>query len=110
MLAPAWPIDFALKLASFEPQIRGVRALVDFALTAPTCSKPPQIQYISSVGVFQGGSHNPSRTSVLSFISVTNAFTRWTSRNALCREAGGTERRSSYWLRRVKVGLRRDSV
>ena len=52
----AWPVDFAITLSSFEPLIQGVRALIDFALTAPMHSKPPHIQYISSVGVVQSTS------------------------------------------------------
>ncbi|KAH9911161.1 uncharacterized protein B0H18DRAFT_945218, partial [Fomitopsis serialis] len=49
----AWPVDFALKLASFEPQVHGIRALIDFALTAPMHAQPPHVQFTSSVGVVQ---------------------------------------------------------
>ncbi|TFY52824.1 hypothetical protein EVJ58_g9797 [Rhodofomes roseus] len=49
----AWHVDFALKLSSFEPQVQGIRALVDFALTVPASTKPAHIQFISSIGVVQ---------------------------------------------------------
>ncbi|KIJ64864.1 hypothetical protein HYDPIDRAFT_132032 [Hydnomerulius pinastri MD-312] len=46
----AWPVNFNLALNSFETAIRGVRNLVDFALSSllPT---PPKIIFTSSVGV-----------------------------------------------------------
>lgn len=50
--APAWPVNFNLSLRSFEPSIRGVRNLVDMALSSPY-PVPPQIVFVSSIGVFR---------------------------------------------------------
>ncbi|KAF8878687.1 hypothetical protein CPB84DRAFT_1793984, partial [Gymnopilus junonius] len=48
----AWPVDFNRSLTSFEPNIKGLRNLIDFALSS-TCSMPPVLVYTSSIGVFQ---------------------------------------------------------
>ncbi|MCJ1382583.1 hypothetical protein MMC17_005696 [Xylographa soralifera] len=42
----AWPVDFNLSLASFSPQIRGVRALIDFAAQS---AHNARIFFISSI-------------------------------------------------------------
>ncbi|KAF8629924.1 hypothetical protein AX17_005548 [Amanita inopinata Kibby_2008] len=47
----AWPVHFNLSLGSFEPSVKGVRALVDFALRSPL-DKPPKLIFTSSIGVF----------------------------------------------------------
>ncbi|KAJ7894322.1 hypothetical protein B0H14DRAFT_802925 [Mycena olivaceomarginata] len=47
----AWPVNFNITLGSFEPNIRGLRNLVDFALTSPF-SEPRTLLYTSSIGVF----------------------------------------------------------
>jgi thioester reductase-like protein len=49
-------------LASFESNIRGVRALVDFAVSSPLRYRP-QFIFISSIGIFQS-SVFPSSTTV----------------------------------------------
>ncbi|KAL8280977.1 hypothetical protein RQP46_006656 [Phenoliferia psychrophenolica] len=46
----AWRLDFNLGLASFTPNIEGVRNLVDFALSSPY-KQPPMIASTSSVSV-----------------------------------------------------------
>ncbi|KAJ5650936.1 acetyl-CoA synthetase-like protein [Penicillium longicatenatum] len=43
----AWPVNFNLSIASFEPHLRGVRNLVDFVVRA---QKNVPITFISSVG------------------------------------------------------------
>jgi len=48
----AWPVDFNLALPSFEPNIKGLRGLIDLALSSPL-SQPPKFVYMSSVGIFQ---------------------------------------------------------
>ncbi|CCM00767.1 uncharacterized protein FIBRA_02808 [Fibroporia radiculosa] len=48
----AWRVDFNVALTSFESNVRGVRRLIDFALSTPF-AKPPQVLFTSSVGVFQ---------------------------------------------------------
>ena len=53
MASLAWPVNFNLSLRSFEPSVRGVRHLIDLALGSPY-PVPPQIVFVSSVGVFRG--------------------------------------------------------
>ncbi|KAF7349949.1 Acetyl-CoA synthetase-like protein [Mycena venus] len=47
----AWPVNFNITLGSFEPNIQGLRNLVDFSLTSPF-SEPRTLLYTSSIGVF----------------------------------------------------------
>lgn len=47
----AWRVDFSISLASFESNVYGVRAFIDFALTSPL-AQPPRLIYTSSIGVF----------------------------------------------------------
>ncbi|KIM78762.1 hypothetical protein PILCRDRAFT_10982 [Piloderma croceum F 1598] len=46
----AWQVDFNVALRSFEPQVKGVRNLIDLALASPLAS-PPRLLYTSSTGV-----------------------------------------------------------
>lgn len=48
----AWRVDFNLALTSFESNVKGVRRLVDFALTSPQ-PLPPHLAFTSSIGVFR---------------------------------------------------------
>jgi thioester reductase-like protein len=48
----AWPVNFNMAVASFEPHIRGVRHLVDFSARA--ARKKVAITFISSVGTIEG--------------------------------------------------------
>ncbi|KAJ7930505.1 hypothetical protein B0H13DRAFT_2532734 [Mycena leptocephala] len=48
----AWPVDFNLALRSFEPNILGLRKLIEFTLGSPFV-EPPVLIYASSIGVFQ---------------------------------------------------------
>ncbi|KAL3959271.1 hypothetical protein ACCO45_007433 [Purpureocillium lilacinum] len=47
----AWPVNFVISVSSFEPFIRGVRHLVDFASRA---AKRVPIVFISSIGTADG--------------------------------------------------------
>ena len=49
----AWPVNFNLSVDSFEPRIKGVRKLVDFASEA---QKRAHIVFISSIGTVDGWS------------------------------------------------------
>ncbi|KAJ7648213.1 hypothetical protein DFH06DRAFT_1050166 [Mycena polygramma] len=53
----AWPVDFNLALRSFEPNINGLRNLVDFSLGSPFI-EPPKLIYASSIGIFQDSTEN----------------------------------------------------
>ncbi|KAH9917018.1 uncharacterized protein B0H18DRAFT_1123857 [Fomitopsis serialis] len=48
----AWKVDFAINLPSFEPQVHGVRSLIDFVLTSRLPS-PPRLLFTSSMAVLQ---------------------------------------------------------
>ncbi|TFY65192.1 hypothetical protein EVJ58_g2123 [Rhodofomes roseus] len=48
----AWKVDFAINLPSFEPQVQGVRSLIDFALTSRLPS-PPRLLFTSSMATLQ---------------------------------------------------------
>lgn len=43
----AWPVNFNLSLSSFEPQLLGVRNVIDFAAK---CEKQASVSFMSSVG------------------------------------------------------------
>ncbi|KOS48590.1 hypothetical protein ACN38_g483 [Penicillium nordicum] len=47
----AWPVNFNLSVASFEPHIRGVRHLVDFS--SQSARKNVPITFISSIGTVE---------------------------------------------------------
>lgn len=47
----AWPVNFVMNVSSFEPSIRGVRHLIDFANKA---AKRVPIIFISSIGTVDG--------------------------------------------------------
>jgi thioester reductase-like protein len=49
----AWPVNFNISVASFEPHIRGVRHLVDFASAA---EKRVPVVFVSSIGTVDGWS------------------------------------------------------
>ncbi|TFY54516.1 hypothetical protein EVJ58_g8816 [Rhodofomes roseus] len=53
----AWRVDFVIQLTSFEPQVQGVRALVDFALSSPF-PEPPSLVFESSMGTLQNAPNN----------------------------------------------------
>ncbi|KAF8521638.1 hypothetical protein BU17DRAFT_87898 [Hysterangium stoloniferum] len=45
----AWRVDFNLSLASFLPAVRGVRYMIDLALSSPLPT-PPRLLFTSSIG------------------------------------------------------------
>jgi hypothetical protein len=49
-LPAAWRVDFNLALQSFEPYVKGLRNLIDLALSSPHAN-PPRLLFTSSVGV-----------------------------------------------------------
>ncbi|GJJ05919.1 putative NRPS-like protein biosynthetic cluster [Clathrus columnatus] len=54
----AWNVNFNISLASFEPAIRGVRNLINFALSSPY-STPPRLLFTSSVGTIKKWANIP---------------------------------------------------
>ncbi|KAH9912112.1 acetyl-CoA synthetase-like protein [Fomitopsis serialis] len=57
----AWRVDFVISLSSFEPQVQGVRALIEFALSSPL-PEPPRLLFESSMGTLQNA---PSEETIL---------------------------------------------
>lgn len=55
----AWKINLNLSLVSFDDSIRGVRALVDFAIASPL-ARPPHFVFVSSISVFINFENNGS--------------------------------------------------
>ncbi|KAG1732319.1 hypothetical protein EDB19DRAFT_2041542 [Suillus lakei] len=49
----AWPVEFAIPLAAFDPALHGLRNLVDFAISSPW-QVAPQLLFTSSFGVLNG--------------------------------------------------------
>jgi len=58
-----------MALSSFDNSVKGVRNLIDFALTSSK-SSPPTLVYTSSVGVFN------SKFSVLFMLTSPDIFSR----------------------------------
>ncbi|KAF8161947.1 hypothetical protein K438DRAFT_1909851 [Mycena galopus ATCC 62051] len=86
----AWPVDFNLALRSFEPNLLGLRKLVDFSLGSPF-THPPTLIYTSSIGVFQhitGGEPFPE-AAIESGIAAGTGYSesKWISEEIL-RKAG----------------------
>ncbi|KAL0569166.1 hypothetical protein V5O48_012806 [Marasmius crinis-equi] len=52
----AWPVNFNLRLSSFEPNLQGVRSLLDFSMRSGA-----HFTFISTIGVFQNApvDHHP---------------------------------------------------
>jgi NAD(P)-dependent dehydrogenase (short-subunit alcohol dehydrogenase family) len=51
-VSAAWRVDFNLALSSFEPSIKAIRILMDFALSTKL-AKPPRLVFTSSVSVLR---------------------------------------------------------
>lgn len=66
----AWRVDFNLSLSTFESSVRGVRNLVDLALTS-TRPSPPRLLFVSSVGVF----NRPTSKGLFKEVPVEDART-----------------------------------
>jgi len=85
----AWPVDFNLSLMSFEPNVRGLRNLIDFSLSSPH-AQPPKLIFTSSVGVFQNiqSSHPLSESAIEPEIAVANGYSesKWVA-EAILAEA-----------------------
>ncbi|KAF9553324.1 acetyl-CoA synthetase-like protein [Agrocybe pediades] len=84
----AWPVDFNLSLASFEPSVLGLRNLVELALSSshPT---PPTFVFASTVGMLQNLNSTPEKaipeTPIEAEVAVGNGYTegKWVSEEIL---------------------------
>lgn len=99
----AWTVDFNLALSSFEPNIKGLRHLIDFALTSPL-QDPPKLMYASSIGVFRGNHTNTSYTSSNLICYVRPDTSQLSTKNPLPEElipasiAAGSGYTESKWV------------
>lgn len=62
----AWRVDFNLALASFESNVKGLRHLIDLALSTPQLSK---FVFASSIGILRCTFMEQSGTMMVSHIS-----------------------------------------
>ncbi|KAJ7636417.1 hypothetical protein FB45DRAFT_1138067 [Roridomyces roridus] len=89
----AWPVDFNLALLSFEPNIKGLRSLIDLSLRSPF-AEPPRILYTSSIGICQHPQTRPplKEISVDAEVAVQSGYveSKWVSESILVRAAEAT--------------------
>ncbi|KAI0734153.1 hypothetical protein C8Q72DRAFT_770789 [Fomitopsis betulina] len=89
----AWRVDFVITLNSFEPQVQGVRALIDFALTSPL-PEPPRLVFESSMGTLQSAppeEFNAEESSNPEYALGTGyAESKWVSEQVLFTAAATT--------------------
>ncbi|KAJ6471951.1 hypothetical protein C8R45DRAFT_836164 [Mycena sanguinolenta] len=88
----AWQVDFNLALRSFEPNISGLRRLVDFSLGSPFI-QPPALIYTSSIGVFQDVDGAPfSEAKIESAIAAGTGYqqSKWIAEEILLKAGEST--------------------
>ncbi|KAJ6471940.1 hypothetical protein C8R45DRAFT_1013604 [Mycena sanguinolenta] len=88
----AWQVDFNLALRSFEPNISGLRRLVDFSLGSPFV-QPPTLIYTSSIGVFQDVDGAPfSEAKIESAIAAGTGYqqSKWIAEEILLKVGEAT--------------------
>ncbi|EGN97840.1 hypothetical protein SERLA73DRAFT_109083 [Serpula lacrymans var. lacrymans S7.3] len=91
----AWPVDFNLTLNTFDPQVKGVRNLIDFALSSPLPT-PPRLAYISSGGILQGletGEAKELPVDCTSAVGSGYSESKWVSEKVLTNAAAETSLR-----------------
>ncbi|KAF9553317.1 acetyl-CoA synthetase-like protein [Agrocybe pediades] len=100
----AWPVDFNMALFSFDTSVKGVRNLVDFALSSPKPT-PPTFVYTSSVGVFNKSTQTPTplpEEPIPPEVAVGSGYTesKWVSEDILMHACKHTKLNSII----VRVG------
>ncbi|KAF8200278.1 hypothetical protein BJ912DRAFT_1020035 [Pholiota molesta] len=90
----AWPVDFNLALKSFEVNIKGLRNLIDFALSSPLQSLPTLI-YTSTIGVFQTPhptAANLAELPIIAKVAIGTGYTesKWVSEQILAAASAKT--------------------
>ncbi|KZT66300.1 acetyl-CoA synthetase-like protein [Daedalea quercina L-15889] len=97
----AWRVDFNLALASFEPNIKGLRRLVDLALST---ARPSKLVFTSSVGILRHyeGTQPIPEVPVAAEVAIGNGYvqSKWVSEEILLRAAEHTSLRPTI----VRVG------
>ncbi|KAH9931804.1 uncharacterized protein B0H18DRAFT_1093226 [Fomitopsis serialis] len=82
----AWRVDFNLALASFENNVKGLRSLIDFALSSPF-TDPPRLIFVSSIGVFSnipnGEVHTETRIAPEVALGTGYGESKWVSEDVL---------------------------
>ncbi|KAF7984474.1 hypothetical protein HWV62_14586 [Athelia sp. TMB] len=88
-----WKVDFKHALQSFEPQVKGLRHLIDLALRSPH-TVPPRVLFTSSVGVFRHvkATERIKETSIGPEIAVGTGYSesKWASEHILEAAASQT--------------------
>lgn len=99
----AWPVDFNLALRSFEPNLKGLRNLIDFSLASPLI-QPPRLLYTSSIGIFKNVPQQQrlSETHVGSATALGSGYTesKWVAEEILAKTSESTPLKTTT----VRVG------
>lgn len=93
----AWPVDFNLALPSFEPNIKGLRGLIDLALSSPQ-PQPPKFIYMSSVGIFQSTTFSHLKGYSINRILDLTPTTSLAERPVAAEVTTGTGYTESKWV------------
>ncbi|KAI0926228.1 putative NRPS-like protein biosynthetic cluster [Taiwanofungus camphoratus] len=99
----AWRVDFAIGLSSFEPQVKAVRCLINFALSSPL-PEPPRLCFTSSMSVFSNlpcsevGPEHPIESELA--VGMGYAESKWVSEQILYKAA----EKSSLKTMVIRVG------
>ncbi|KAI0926217.1 hypothetical protein AcV5_008731 [Taiwanofungus camphoratus] len=99
----AWRVDFAIGLSSFEPQVKAVRCLINFALSSPL-PVPPRLCFTSSMSVFSNlpcsevGPEHPIEPELA--VGMGYAESKWVSEQILYKAA----EKSSLKTMVIRVG------
>ncbi|KAF9544259.1 acetyl-CoA synthetase-like protein [Agrocybe pediades] len=82
----AWPVDFKMSLASFENSIKGLRNLIELALSSPLPTLPTFV-FASTIGLLQNAKSSEPipETPVEAEIAVGNGYTegKWVAEEIL---------------------------
>lgn len=99
----AWPVNFNLSLESFEPQVKGLRHLVDLSLSSPHPS-PPRVLFTASIGMFNDitRAEPVKEVPIGANVAVSNGYgeSKWVGETILAEAAKQTPLRSTS----IRVG------
>ncbi|KAH9840963.1 uncharacterized protein C8Q71DRAFT_854811 [Rhodofomes roseus] len=89
----AWRVDFNLSLASFESNVKGLRRLIDFALSS-LHAQPPQLTFTSTIGIFHnvrnGDVQKEDRIEPELAAGIGYTESKWVSEEILRQASGQT--------------------
>ncbi|KAI0024929.1 hypothetical protein F4780DRAFT_794068 [Xylariomycetidae sp. FL0641] len=86
ILHGAWPVNFNISLASFAPQIAGLRNLLRLALAVPFAGAPARLAFVSSVSAAFGAPAGARRVAEGPIASLAHAAPTGYGRSKLVGE------------------------